>query len=48
MGEQRLLDIEIVNIEREMTIVIRKHNITNIINDFANSIFHNCARFLLV
>ena len=47
MGKQRLPDIEILNIEREMKIVIRKHNITNIINDFANSI-HNCACFLLV
>ena len=47
MGQQRLLDIAILNIEREITNIIMKNNITNIINDFANRT-HNCARFLLV
>ena len=44
MGQQRLLDIAILNIEREITNVIMKNNITNIINDFANRTL-NRARF---
>ena len=43
----RLLDIAIVIIEREITNIIMKNNITNIINDFANRT-HNLARFLRV
>ena len=47
MGQPRILDIAILNIEREITNVIMKNNITNIINDFANH-SHDRARFLLV